>query len=255
MCDDDRVASDVIADILRRAGFDVVAEVANPIEAVDIIEQYRIEELVLDISLDIGSGIDVLTGISERGLPCRVIVFTAFADDPTELLHLGADAVILKPDFPALEALLAEHVVLAPGMRVTERRRPIAPRSQPLTAPPAPGALVAVLEAMTDGDAILAFSLQRGLDDLERVVRSATRDGDLVCRADEGETVAVLSQPDPGALSIVFARVVAALEAEGLDSAALVAVATIVRGDPPRRELLARVLGALHGGRPGLDYV
>ncbi len=54
--------------LLSQVGFDVVAETDNPAYALSVIEQFSVDEAVVDISLDKGDGEDVIRVVDERQL-------------------------------------------------------------------------------------------------------------------------------------------------------------------------------------------
>ena len=83
----------------------VVAEAGSGGEALQLVEEYAPDVLILDINLPDKSGIDVASELDNRELRTKILVLTAH-DDPQlifELLEKGAVGYVLKDE--ALETL------------------------------------------------------------------------------------------------------------------------------------------------------
>jgi DNA-binding NtrC family response regulator len=68
-------------------------------EAEALLQRHRFDLLILDITLPGKSGLALLRELREQGLPCEVVLITAFADMDTaiEALRAGAGDFLLKP--------------------------------------------------------------------------------------------------------------------------------------------------------------
>lgn len=102
VCDDDRMARSVVTDLLEARGVRVLAETDRAVDAIDVIEQFHPDLVVLDTALQVGPAIEVVEHVAERGLPCRVVVFTAGVELAASIAPLTA-AVVEKFDMESLE--------------------------------------------------------------------------------------------------------------------------------------------------------
>jgi DNA-binding NarL/FixJ family response regulator len=77
---------------------DVVAEACDGAEAVRLVEQHRPDVAVLDIRMPEVSGVEATRRIKGRFSAVRVLILTAYDDDPYvfALLEAGADGYVLK---------------------------------------------------------------------------------------------------------------------------------------------------------------
>jgi NarL family two-component system response regulator LiaR len=77
---------------------DVVAEASNGAEAVRLVEEQRPDVAVLDIRMPEVTGVEATRRIKGRFPDTRVLVLTAYDDDPYvfALLEAGADGYVLK---------------------------------------------------------------------------------------------------------------------------------------------------------------
>jgi DNA-binding response OmpR family regulator len=111
--DDERLLVRTLAKALREAGFrTLTASTAEQAEK-HLGPGSEADLVVLDNRLPKKSGLEVLRYIREQGLPCRVVLMTAFdsADVKRQAEQLGVDKYFLKPfDLPimvsAIEQLL-----------------------------------------------------------------------------------------------------------------------------------------------------
>jgi CheY-like chemotaxis protein len=108
ICDDDAVLRAVVADLAEGAGLAVVAETDQGGDVLNLVRRFGIDVLVLDLSLGIMSGNQVLAALRDEGLAPLVVVFSAYADDDPELRALGARWVVDKPDLAHLAEVLKE---------------------------------------------------------------------------------------------------------------------------------------------------
>jgi CheY-like chemotaxis protein len=113
ICDDDAVLRSVVADLAQEAGLEVVAETDQGADVLNLVRRFGIDVVVLDLSLGIMSGNQVLAALREEGLAPLIIVFSAYAADDPELRALGARWVVDKPDLDRLEGALKEAAAAA----------------------------------------------------------------------------------------------------------------------------------------------
>jgi len=162
VCDDDVTLRSVVTRLAEAVGHNVIAETDNAEDAVQLIMRFGAEALVLDMSLPYGSGVRAVEELRDYGIPCQIIVFTAYADESPDL-HSAVRAIVDKPDFEALERVLVELAHGIPRTEVQgEQRKPA--RARPHVPPLAsrtpsgleePTAFAEVIDALEPGDGIL----------------------------------------------------------------------------------------------------
>jgi CheY-like chemotaxis protein len=267
VCDDDKVARAAISAVCEEAGLHVVAETDRGSDAVELMRRFGVDLLVLDLSLSDGSGEVSLAALGQEGLGAAVVVFSAYAGDPTRLLRLGAREVIEKPDFDRLGSVLAD---------LGSDRQPAAPddrriASHPVEPAPAVWRSPAGVSSHNDlaqsmltleiGDAVVAVTVV-GLealaadvgsllaDDCRLAVAGTLRDElrvqDLLHEAPEIDGfVALLRGGDARSAGAVWSRLSSALRGSGIPGE--------IRGAGSRvdavggRDAVARAIGALQG--------
>lgn len=76
----------------------VVAEASSGEQAVELVEKYRPELLVLDLSMPGMGGLETTLELKKRGLPTRVLILTQFSEAIylRRLMEAGANGYILK---------------------------------------------------------------------------------------------------------------------------------------------------------------
>jgi DNA-binding NarL/FixJ family response regulator len=101
----------------------IVAEASNGREALKLAVELRPDVAVLDIQMPEMTGIEATRGIKESAPGVRVLILTAYEDDPYifALLRAGADGYLLKNADPddlvrAVKATAAGGKVLAPDI-------------------------------------------------------------------------------------------------------------------------------------------
>ncbi len=104
LVDDEVEIADLYVRYLKRCGFPETAVVHTSQDAVEYIEQYRPDFVVLDISLGAdsqGTGMDVLARVRTTVPESRVCMMSAYRDEHEKLsLDLGAHVFIAKPFQP-----------------------------------------------------------------------------------------------------------------------------------------------------------
>lgn len=107
-----------IVETLREAGFDVVAEAGDGVQAVELAKQHKPDIIVMDIKMPNMDGIEAAEAIRELKIP--VVLLTAFSQK--ELVEraseAGAMAYVVKPFspndlLPAIEIALSRHAQFA----------------------------------------------------------------------------------------------------------------------------------------------
>jgi DNA-binding NarL/FixJ family response regulator len=99
LADDHVMVRQGIRQFLEEAGdIEVVAEAGDGAEAVRLVETHRPDVAVLDIRMPEVTGVEATRQIKARFPQVRVLVLTAYDDDPYvfALLQAGADGYVLK---------------------------------------------------------------------------------------------------------------------------------------------------------------
>ena len=99
LADDHAVVRQGIRQFLEEAGdIEVIAEAGDGAEALRLVEVHHPDVAVLDIRMPEVTGVEATRRIKERFPQVRVLVLTAYDDDPYvfALLQAGADGYVLK---------------------------------------------------------------------------------------------------------------------------------------------------------------
>jgi DNA-binding NarL/FixJ family response regulator len=99
LADDHDVVRKGIRQFLEEAGdIEVVAEAKNGAEAIDLVDAHRPDVAVLDIRMPDVTGVQATRVIKQRFPGVRILVLTAYDDDPYifALLRAGVDGYALK---------------------------------------------------------------------------------------------------------------------------------------------------------------
>jgi DNA-binding NarL/FixJ family response regulator len=99
LADDHAVVRQGIRDFLEDSGrIDVLAEAGDGEKVKELIKQHQPDVAVLDIRMPGATGIDVARWVREQALPVRVLLLTAYDDDPfvVAAMQAGAHGYILK---------------------------------------------------------------------------------------------------------------------------------------------------------------
>jgi two-component system chemotaxis response regulator CheY len=109
VADDSMIVREMIKDLARDAGWDVVGEAANGQQAIDEFQAHHPDVTTLDLVMPEYDGLHALRGIREADATAKVLVISAIdqVEVLKEALTLGAADFIVKP-FPKeriLEAL------------------------------------------------------------------------------------------------------------------------------------------------------
>ena len=99
LADDHAVVRKGIREFLEVAGdVEVVAEADDGAQALRLIEEHRPDVAVLDIRMPTMTGVEAARQVKDRFPQVRVLILTAYDDDPYvfALLQAGADGYVLK---------------------------------------------------------------------------------------------------------------------------------------------------------------
>ena len=99
LADDHVVVREGIRKFLEEDGaIEVVAEASNGAEAVQLVEAHRPDVAVLDVRMPRMTGVEATRHVKEHCPEVRVLILTAYDDDPYvfALLQAGADGYVLK---------------------------------------------------------------------------------------------------------------------------------------------------------------
>lgn len=117
MLDDDNVLRRTLARSMEQRGF-TVSQVAAVSEASALIASSAFEYAVLDLKLEDGNGLDVVTHLRAVSPECRIIILTGFGNIATAVAAVKAGAVdyLPKPSNPdEIERALLQKEGVLPG--------------------------------------------------------------------------------------------------------------------------------------------
>jgi two-component system response regulator NreC len=114
VCDDHPLFREGLRAILRdQAGFEVVGEARNGLEAVEQVRLHRPDVVLMDIDMPELSGLEATKRIVEARLPSRVLILSLYDDEDliAGCLDAGAAGYVLKdgPTSQLLYAIEAAH--------------------------------------------------------------------------------------------------------------------------------------------------
>ncbi|WP_223774479.1 response regulator transcription factor [Streptomyces sp. 135] len=103
LAEDEALLRGLLAQQLRLAGIEVVAEVEDGAAALKALEQHVVDVLLLDLQMPRLNGLDTLRRLKGRPHRPAVLVVTALStdDDLLSALREGADGYVLKASAPA----------------------------------------------------------------------------------------------------------------------------------------------------------
>lgn len=280
ICDNDRVARAAVSSACADAGLEVVAETDSGTDAAEMVRRFGVDVLVIDVALSDGSGehtlatLSTLDGSDAGNGRASIIVFTAYASDPTKLRRLGAREVVEKPDLGRLAEVLASVGSTANGTGSQADRRVSSRAVEQVPAlwrSPAGVSserdLADSLLRMETGDAVLAVTVV-GLESLDkeagpllvadcrlavaRVLRDELRVQDLLHEAPEVQGfVALIRGGDERAAGAVWSRLRAGMTDANLPGEIKGAASRV--DSIGAKDAIARAVGALHAAAPGTD--
>ncbi|MFJ2386397.1 response regulator [Pseudomonas koreensis] len=118
--DDHPVVRAAVKLVLQAEGFKQIHEASDGNEVVQLIRQYQPKLLVLDLSLPVFDGLEVMNRIRANHLDCRILVFTSY--EPLyyqdRCLRAGARAYVAKTNklkqlHHAIQAVMSGHTYFA----------------------------------------------------------------------------------------------------------------------------------------------
>ena len=130
LADDHSIVRRGLKSLLEEAGYSVVAEAADGLEAVRLTEAHRPDFLILDIAMPKLNGIDVAARTQKLDRPPGVIILSMHVDESyiIRALAAGARAYLLKSAtdedlLPAVSAVGAGKPFFSPCRDIGARRR------------------------------------------------------------------------------------------------------------------------------------
>ncbi len=97
--DDSRMSRNILRNILEKAGYSILGEASNGVEAVDAFQELSPDLVTLDITMPQMDGLEALTRILEIDADAKAIMITAAGqqDKLIKALKVGAKRFISKP--------------------------------------------------------------------------------------------------------------------------------------------------------------
>jgi DNA-binding NarL/FixJ family response regulator len=122
LADDHAAMRESVAEVLTRAGYEVVGQAPDARTAIMLVRRYRPTVCLLDINMP-GDGIAAARTICDKWPATAVVMMSVLRDDQHlfEALRAGARGYLVKGTAPAvlikrLQALLEGEPALSPGM-------------------------------------------------------------------------------------------------------------------------------------------
>ncbi len=99
IADDALFMRNMLRDIFVKAGFEIVGEATNGVEAVERYRELRPDLMTMDIVMPLKSGIEALQQITAEDAGARVIMCSALGQESLvlEAVQAGAADFIVKP--------------------------------------------------------------------------------------------------------------------------------------------------------------
>lgn len=99
IADDALFMRNMLKDIFVKAGFEVVGEAANGVEAVEKYHELHPDLVTMDIVMPLKSGIEALQQITRENPDARVVMCSALGQEALiiEAVQAGAKDFIVKP--------------------------------------------------------------------------------------------------------------------------------------------------------------
>src|SRR5690348_12278110 len=98
LADDHTIVRKGLRMLLESAGFEVVAEAANGLDAVAMAEQHRPDVVVMDVGMPVLNGIEAARQIAAKDLGVEIVFLSMHSDESYVLraLKSGARGYLLK---------------------------------------------------------------------------------------------------------------------------------------------------------------
>jgi two-component system, NarL family, response regulator NreC len=123
LADDHGIVRRGLRSLLEEAGLSVVAEAADGLEAIRLVEEHRPDLLIVDVAMPKLSGIEVAARARKLDRPPAVIILSMHADESyiVRALAAGARAYLLKDAtdedlIPAVRAVAAGKPFFSPAV-------------------------------------------------------------------------------------------------------------------------------------------
>lgn len=99
IADDALFMRNLLRDILERSGFQVAAEAANGVEAIELYREHKPDLVTMDIVMPLKSGIEALEEIISEDPEARIVMCSALGQETLvlEAVQCGARDFIVKP--------------------------------------------------------------------------------------------------------------------------------------------------------------
>ena len=99
IADDVAFFRQTLKDILTGGKFEVVAEAANGVEAVEMTKRHMPDIVLLDVVMPEKNGLEAAREIMSLKLPLKIVMCSSLGYEPIvkEAIKAGASAYILKP--------------------------------------------------------------------------------------------------------------------------------------------------------------
>ncbi len=109
--DDEQLARQELCFLLQQlGGVEVVAQAGNGVEALDVIEEYQPDLVMLDVQMPGLTGFEVARRVIDAGIESQLVFVTAFDQYAIDAFEVNAVDYLLKPVEPARLATAVERV-------------------------------------------------------------------------------------------------------------------------------------------------
>lgn len=214
--DDDRTIVRLCQRLLERASYHTITA-TDPLDAIKILEQRKVDLLLSDIRMPIMDGFELITRAKQYQSELPVLVMTGYGsiDNAIQALHRGVDGLILKPFENSAELIQAVQRVLEESRQKRDAARlqalrPLFDVTEQLLAETSPlpleklilNAVIGLFQA--DFAGIFRFNAQDGLLEL---VRKAETSPSNAHAATHQRLIEVAMRNDSPAVLLPAARV------------------------------------------------
>ncbi len=108
------------------ADIQIVGEACNGQEAIELVDKFLPDVLILDLQMPVMDGTQVLDQLQQQGSSVRILIVSAFSDNSytTEVLQQGAWGYYLKEEAPAMIVDAVRQAVRGDGQGTRPRPSP-----------------------------------------------------------------------------------------------------------------------------------
>jgi len=123
IADDATFMREILREIVEPLGYEVVAEAASGLEAVELFALYQPDLMILDLVMPKGSGIDATRMVLNRFPAAKIVVASALGQQTlvADALKAGALNFIAKPYQPEMVERVLGRVVEKTPESLVER--------------------------------------------------------------------------------------------------------------------------------------